>query len=237
MILGESCSRHCGFCAVTTGGPEPVDADEPRRVAAAAAQLGLGHVVITSVTRDDLDDGGASHFAATITAIRNKIPQSAVEVLTPDFAGNRDAIATVTAAKPDVYNHNVETVPALYATVRPGADYPRSLDLLATVKQLDRSIATKSGIMVGFGETTEQIVATLSDLRNAAVDMVTIGQYLQPTRHNLPVTEYVTPERFRKLREIALQLGFAKVEAGPYVRSSYHAAELFEQQDSSPSID
>ncbi|MBF0170934.1 MAG: lipoyl synthase [Nitrospinae bacterium] len=224
MILGERCTRACGFCAVTTGAPEGVESDEPQRVAAAAKELGLTHVVVTSVTRDDLPDGGAGHFVATIKALRETLPSSTVEVLTPDFGGKWPAVDAVVDARPDVYNHNVETVPRLYRTVRPGAVYERSLGLLAHVKERATTMTVKSGIMVGLGETAEEVAATLADLKGHGVDWVTIGQYLRPTRENLPVVEYVRPERFEEYRQLGERLGIATVQSAPYVRSSYHAA-------------
>ena len=225
MILGRQCTRNCRFCAVHPGEPEPVDPTEPERLAAAVRDLGLRHTVVTSVTRDDLPDGGAGHFAATITALRAVCPGTTVEVLTPDFRGARDAVATVTAAGPDVYNHNVETVPRLYPTVRPQAEYPRSLAVLRAVKELDPGLKTKSGLMVGLGEEEDEIVAVLMDLRAVSCNMVTIGQYLRPSREHLPVVEFVPPERFTALAARARALGFDHVAAGPLVRSSFHAAE------------
>ncbi|MGK7345270.1 MAG: lipoyl synthase [Candidatus Nitrospinota bacterium M3_3B_026] len=227
MILGAVCSRRCGFCAVDGGRPGEVDAAEPGRVAAAAARLGLAHVVITSVTRDDLPDGGASVFAKTIAALREKLPTAAVEVLTPDFRGREDAILAVADTGPDVYNHNVETVPALYGRVRPGADYAGSLRLLRLVKERAPSMATKSGIMLGLGETMGQVAEVMADLRGAGCDILTIGQYLRPTLASLPVAEYVPPAIFEQLERQGRDMGFRRVFAGPFVRSSYHAAEVF----------
>lgn len=223
MILGERCTRACGFCAVEPGSPAGVDHDEPRRVAEAAKELGLTHVVVTSVTRDDLPDGGAGHFVATIEALRETAPSSTVEVLTPDFGGRVEQIDAVVDAMPDVYNHNVETVPRLYRSVRPGAVYQRSLDLLAHVKRTAPTMTVKSGIMVGLGETAEEVAATLADLKGHGVDWVTIGQYLRPTRENLPVVEYVHPDRFEEYRRLGESLGIATLQSAPYVRSSYHA--------------
>mgnify|MGYP000097261751 FL=1 len=225
MILGRECTRDCRFCAVRPGEPGPPDPSEPERVAAAAQELGLHHVVVTSVTRDDLPDGGAGHFAATIRAIRTLCPEATVEVLTPDFGGDPGAVAAVVAAGPDVYNHNVETVPRLYPVVRPGARYWRSLELLRRVKELAPGMRTKSGLMVGLGEREEEIMAVLSDLRAAGCEMLTIGQYLRPSRDHLPVAEYVPPERFAAWAEWARAMGFVHVAAGPLVRSSFHAGE------------
>ena len=230
MILGRQCTRNCRFCAVKPGEPEPVDPGEPERVAGAARELGLRHVVVTSVTRDDLPDGGAGHFAACIEAVRRNCPGAAVEVLTPDFRGSRAAVATVVAAAPDVFNHNVETVPRLYPAVRSQAVYERSLALLRLVKELDGSINTKSGFMVGLGEREEEILAVLEDLRGVGCDMVTIGQYLRPSREHLPVAEYVPPERFGTLAERARAMGFTHVAAGPLVRSSFHAGLSLEKK-------
>jgi lipoic acid synthetase len=230
MILGAACARACGFCAVATARPEPVDADEPERVAAAAAAMGLTHVVVTSVTRDDLADGGAPHFAATIATLRTRTPLATVEVLTPDFGGDVGAIDTVIDAAPDVYNHNVETVSRLYPAVRPQAVYARSLALIRRVADRAPTITTKSGIMVGLGETADEVRATMTDLKRAGCDVVTIGQYLQPTRKNLPVAEYVAPEVFDEYRRIGEEeIGLATVFAAPYVRSSYHAGELLKK--------
>ncbi|MCL6613204.1 MAG: lipoyl synthase [Firmicutes bacterium] len=225
MLLGRECTRDCRFCAVRPGEPGPPDPSEPERVAAAARELGLRHVVVTSVTRDDLPDGGAGHFAATIGAIRALCPEVTVEVLTSDFGGDPAAVAAVVAARPDVYNHNVETVPRLYPAVRPGARYERSLDLLRLVKELAPGMRTKSGLMVGLGETGEEILAVLADLRAAGCEMLTIGQYLRPSRNHLPVAEYVPPERFAAWAERARAMGFVHVAAGPLVRSSFHAGE------------
>ncbi len=223
MVLGRQCTRDCRFCAVKPGAPEPVDPGEPARVAGAARELGLRHVVITSVTRDDLADGGAGHFAACLEAVHQACPRATVEVLTPDFLGKHAAIAAVVAAGPDVFNHNVETVPRLYPTVRPQAVYERSLALLRLVKELDAAMLIKSGFMVGLGEREEEVLAVLGDLRAAGCDMVTIGQYLRPSREHLPVAEYVAPERFAALAERARAMGFRHVAAGPLVRSSFHA--------------
>lgn len=225
MILGNYCTRRCGFCAVQKGAPLEVDQDEPRRVAEACSALGLRYAVITSVNRDDQKDGGAAIFAATIRAIRERIPGCQVEVLVPDFQGSREAMATVMDAAPDVLNHNIETVPRLYKQVRVGARYERSLDMLAYAHKLRPDIPSKSGLMVGLGETNEEVVEVLRDLRAHGVRIATIGQYLRPTPAHLPVLRYATPAEFAAYREAGMALGFAHVESGPLVRSSYHAAE------------
>ncbi|MEW5744785.1 MAG: lipoyl synthase [Nitrospirota bacterium] len=232
MILGDRCTRSCAFCSVqegsaASGGPAEVDADEPGRVAAAAAELGLRYVVVTSVTRDDLSDGGAAQFAATIREVRGLLPDAKVEVLTPDFKGDREALAVVLAARPDVFNHNVETVPRLYPTVRPQAEYRRSLEALRSAKEIAPDIMTKSGLMVGLGETMDEVLALFGDLRAAGCDILTVGQYLRPAKKNLPVVEYVRPETFELLRQRALGLGFAFVASGPLVRSSMNAEEMY----------
>jgi lipoic acid synthetase len=227
MLMGDVCTRHCGFCAVGKGGPGPLDPEEPSRVAEAAAELSLSHVVVTSVNRDDLPDGGAGHFAATIAAIRRRLPEAKVEVLIPDFCGSREALEAVLAARPDVLNHNTETVPRLYRRVRPDARYAQSLELLARADSLRRETGsawkTKSGLMVGLGETGDEVLETLRDLRGVSCDIVTIGQYLQPYEKRLPVERYYAPEEFDRLRAAGEALGFFRVEAGPLVRSSYHA--------------
>jgi len=225
MILGNFCTRRCGFCAVQKGEPLEVDLDEPRRVAEACAALELRYAVITSVNRDDRKDGGASHFAATIRAIRERIPGCRVEVLVPDFQGSHDAMATVMDARPDVLNHNIETVPRLYRQVRLGARYERSLEMLAYAKSIAPGIPTKSGVMVGLGETNEEVLATLRDLRDHQVDIATIGQYLRPTPQHLPILRYVTPAEFAEFKSAGLAMGISHIESGPLVRSSYHAAE------------
>ena len=229
MILGNLCTRACGFCAVPHGRPLELDTDEPRRVAEAVAQMKLGYAVITSVNRDDLADGGASIFAATVRTIRARVPGCKVEVLIPDFRGDWAALETVVAARPDVLNHNTETVPRLYRQVRMGAVYERSMELLRRAKELSRSFGTsmptKSGIMLGLGETYDEILATLGDLRAQQVDIITIGQYLQPTAQHVPVARFYHPDEFAQIRRDGLTLGFKHVEAGPLVRSSYHAHE------------
>jgi len=225
MILGNLCTRACGFCAVPHGRPLELDTDEPRRVAEAVAQMKLGYAVVTSVNRDDVPDGGASIFADTIGAVRAAVPGCKIEVLIPDFRGDWRALATVVAARPDVLNHNTETVPRLYRQVRMGAVYERSMELLRRAKALDPTMPTKSGIMLGLGETYDEILATLGDLRAQQVDIITIGQYLQPTAQHLPVARFYHPDEFAQIKREAYALGFKHVEAGPLVRSSYHAHE------------
>lgn len=222
MILGDVCSRNCRFCAVGHGQPRQVDSGEPQAVALTARQLGLRHVVVTSVTRDDLGDGGAGHFAETIKAIRTAVPDATIEVLIPDFKGKIDALQKVIEVRPDVINHNVETVPRLYPAVRPQATYERSLELLRRVS--DAGILSKSGLMLGLGETYEEILEVMKDLRDAQCDMLTLGQYLSPSPHHHPVVDYIHPDTFNTLKEKAYQMGFLEVNAGPLVRSSYHAA-------------
>jgi lipoic acid synthetase len=231
MILGDTCTRGCRFCAVTKGAPQPIDLEEPEHVAQAAEKLGLKHIVVTSVTRDDLSDGGAAHFAATVRALKARLPQSTVEVLIPDFQGNEDALQTVIASQPDIINHNVETVPSLYATVRPQAVCARSLELLQRVKRA--GLCSKTGLMVGLGETKEEVLALLDDLVAVGCDMLTIGQYLQPSKQHLPVAEFVTPQQFDEYKTIAMEKGFKYVASGPFVRSSYHAAEGMKQMEES----
>lgn len=223
MIMGEICTRACAFCNVSTGHPGPLAADEPARVAAAVARLGLRHVVITSVDRDDLEDGGAAHFASVITAIRAAAPGTTIEILTPDFLRKPGAVETVAAARPDVFNHNLETVPRLYPTIRPGARYFQSLRLLDQAKRLDPASFTKSGLMVGLGETKAEIGQVMDDLRIADVDFLTIGQYLQPTVKHAAVDRFVTPDEFAELAAMARAKGFLMVSATPLTRSSYHA--------------
>ncbi|HHX02398.1 MAG TPA: lipoyl synthase [Firmicutes bacterium] len=223
MILGKYCTRNCSFCNVQSNHPQPVDPNEAEHVASAVCELDLKHVVITSVTRDDLPDGGAAHFVSVIHAVREKNPDVEIEVLIPDFKGDTEALAQVVAAKPDILNHNVETVPRLYPTVRPQAKYERSIGLLANAKKLDRNMITKSGIMVGLGETIDEVKAVMEDLCSVDCDILTIGQYLAPTKNHHPVIEYVHPDTFQAYKEMGLELGFKHVEAGPLVRSSYHA--------------
>ena len=227
MIMGEICTRACAFCNVRTGMPHPLDLDEPTNVANAVAKLGLEHVVITSVDRDDLDDGGAQHFANVITAIRERSPNTTIEILTPDFLRKDGALEIVVAAKPDVFNHNLETIPGKYLTVRPGARYFHSLRLLQQVKEIDPTIFTKSGIMVGFGETRNEVLQVMDDLRSADVDFITIGQYLQPTPRHHELVEYVTPEAFKGYETVAYTKGFLMVSSSPLTRSSHHAGEDF----------
>jgi lipoic acid synthetase len=227
MIMGDTCTRACAFCNVKTGLPAPLDALEPVRVGDATAKLGLAHIVVTSVDRDDLDDGGARHFAATIRAIRAHCPQTTIEVLTPDFLRKDGAVETVAAAKPDVFNHNLETVPSKYLTVRPGARYFASIRLLQQVKDIDPTIFTKSGIMVGLGEERNEVMQVMDDLRAAGVDFLTIGQYLQPTRKHHEVVRFVTPDEFKAYEAIAYAKGFLMVSASPLTRSSHHAGEDF----------
>lgn len=229
MILGEICTRACAFCNVSTGVPLPVDEDEPARVADAVVKLGLRHVVITSVDRDDLEDGGAEHFARTMRAIRQVAPDTSIEVLTPDFLRKEGALETVVAAQPDVFNHNLETVPALYLNIRPGARYFHSLRLLQRVKELDAGMFTKSGIMVGLGETRSDVMQVMDDMRAANIDFITIGQYLQPTRKHAPIDRFVTPDEFDAYAATARAKGFLMVSATPLTRSSHHADEDFEK--------
>jgi len=226
MILGDKCTRNCTFCAVGHGPKDLPDAAEPLRVAKAVKTMGLKYCVITSVTRDDLDDGGASHFIQTITEIRNISPYTKVEILIPDLQGNWKALKSIVAAKPDILNHNIETVPRLYQTVRPLALYERSLQLIAKIKEFCPSMITKSGIMVGLGESMEEIHQVMDDLLQAGCDILTIGQYLQPSRDHLAVKEFVTPESFAALEKTALKKGFIGVASGPTVRSSYEAGLL-----------
>jgi len=227
MLMGEICTRACAFCNVATGKPGALDPSEPKRVAEAVAALDLAHVVVTSVDRDDLADGGAAHFAATIAAIRDARPAASIEVLTPDFLRKQGALEIVLEVPPDVFNHNVETVPSLYREIRPGADYRHSLRLLARAKELDPRLFTKSGMMVGLGETREEVIAVMDDLRAASVDFLTIGQYLQPTRKHAAIDRFVTPDEFHAYRRIAEDKGFLLVASSPLTRSSYHAAEDF----------
>ena len=228
LILGERCTRNCRFCSVAPGLPGPLDLDEPGRVAEAVERMGLKYAVVTSVTRDDLPDGGAAHFAATIGEIRRRVPEAEIEVLIPDFQGDRAALETVLRARPDVLNHNIETVPRLYSRVRPRADYRRSLELLRRAGESAPLIPTKSGLMLGLGERPEEIRQTLQDLREVGCRILTLGQYLQPSPAHLPVESYVPPEDFENWRKTALDLGFSEVASAPFVRSSYHAQKSFQ---------
>lgn len=229
MIMGDTCTRACAFCNVKTGLPGALDALEPEHVAEATAKLGLNHIVVTSVDRDDLADGGAEHFAQTIRAIRARCPSTTIEILTPDFLRKDGALEIVVAAKPDVFNHNLETVPSRYLTVRPGARYFHSVRLLQQVKELDPSMFTKSGIMVGLGEERNEVLQLMDDLRSANVDFLTIGQYLQPTRKHHPVVRFITPEEFKAYETIAYAKGFLMVSASPLTRSSHHAGDDFQR--------
>jgi lipoic acid synthetase len=225
MILGNVCTRRCGFCAVQKGAPLAVDYDEPRRVAEASAAMGLRYAVVTSVNRDDRKDGGAELFALTIQAIRERIPGCQVEVLIPDFQGSREALEIVMAARPDVLNHNTETVPRLYRQVRLGARYERSLELLAAAKDIAPESPTKSGLMLGLGETAQEVLTVMRDLRAHRVDILTLGQYLRPSPRHLPIVRYIAPAEFDELRRAGRKMGFRHVEAGPLVRSSFHASD------------
>jgi lipoic acid synthetase len=227
MIMGDTCTRACAFCNVKTGLPQALDPAEPEHVGEATAKLGLSHVVVTSVDRDDLDDGGAAHFAAVIRAIRARCPATTIEVLTPDFLRKDGALDVVVAAKPDVFNHNLETVPSKYLTVRPGARYFHSIRLLQRVKELDPTMFTKSGIMVGLGEERNEVLQVMDDLRSADVDFLTIGQYLQPTRKHHAVERFVPPDEFKSFETIAYAKGFLMVSASPLTRSSHHAGDDF----------
>lgn len=226
MILGDTCTRACGFCAIKVGKPLTVDEEEPKNVASVAKDLGLKHIVVTSVARDDLADEGAGQFAKTIHALREELPEAIVEVLVPDFKGKRWCVQIVTDARPEIYNHNVETVPRLHTIVRPQAKYERSLRVLETAKELNPKIYTKSGIMLGLGETQEEVVGVLKDLRAVGVDAVTIGQYLRPTMRHLPVNEFIHPSVFKEYERIGNEMGFAFVASAPFVRSSYNAIEF-----------
>lgn len=227
MILGAKCTRKCGFCAVSSSVPDPPDPEEPTRVSMAAKEMGLRYVVITSVTRDDLHDGGAGHFAATVSHIRRHLPQAKVEILTPDFRGDLHSLEMIIHSNPDVFNHNIETVPRLYPSVRPRADYARSLLVLEYVKKKSSGICTKSGLMLGLGEEIKEVLQVLKDLRNTGCDLLTIGQYLRPSKTNLPVVEYISPDIFEDLRITALSLGFQFVASAPQVRSSMNAEEMY----------
>ncbi|HEX8946394.1 MAG TPA: lipoyl synthase [Gemmatimonadaceae bacterium] len=225
MILGDVCTRNCAYCAVAHGRPPKYDIEEPSRVASAIGDMQLRHAVITSVDRDDLPDFGAYIFAETIRQIKERLPDCSVEVLVPDFQGNEDSIRTVLEANPDIYNHNTETVPRLYKRCRPGGRYDRVLDIFRTAKRIAPSIPTKTGIILGMGETLEEVELVMRDLRGVDVDLLTLGQYLRPSQSHIPMDRYVTPEEFRRLREFGMSIGFRHVEAGPLVRSSYHAWE------------
>lgn len=227
MIMGDTCTRACAFCNVKTGVPGALDPDEPRRVGEAVREMGLAHVVITSVDRDDLGDGGAAHFAAVVRAIRELAPAATIEILTPDFLRKDGAAETVIDSRPDVFNHNLETVPRLYLSIRPGARYFHSLRLLEKVKERQSDLFTKSGLMVGLGESREEVMQVMDDMRSAGVDFITIGQYLQPTRKHAPVDRFVTPDEFRSYEAIARAKGFLMVSATPLTRSSHHAGEDF----------
>ncbi len=229
LIMGDVCTRACAFCNVATGKPKPLDPDEPQRLAEAAARMGLRYVIVTSVDRDDLPDGGAEHFARTIAALREKAPDCAIEILTPDFKNKPGAAEIVVRARPDVFNHNLETVPRLYPAIRPGARYFTSLRLLQRVKEIDPAIFTKSGLMAGLGETKEEIAQVMDDLRAAGVDFLTVGQYLQPTPKHAPLDRYVTPDEFEDYARLAKTKGFLLASCSPLTRSSYHADEDFEK--------
>jgi len=231
MILGSKCTRNCGFCSVESSRPEPLDPQEPERVAQAAKEMGLKYVIITSVTRDDLPDGGAGHFASTVKAVRNILSGAKIEVLTPDFTGDLGALMTVLGSKPDVFGHNVETVPRLYPVVRPQADYLRSLHVLKYAKEIVAGMHTKSGLMLGLGETLEEVTEVLNDLWKEGCDSVTMGQYLRPSKKNLPVVEYIRPEIFETLRNRALNMGFKYVASSPLVRSSLNVDEMYAAAD------
>ena len=228
MILGDVCTRNCAYCAVAHGTPAPLDAGEPRRLADAVAQMGLKHVVITSVDRDDLPNGGAEVFAACIAEIRRRVPETSVEVLIPDFKGNPEALRIVVAARPDILNHNLETIARLYRIARPGGRYPRALELLERAKDINPEMLTKSGIICGLGEEWDELLVAMRDLRAARVDILTIGQYLRPSDQHLPVARWYTPDEFAELKRYGMVLGFRHVESGPLVRSSYHAWEQVE---------
>lgn len=225
MILGDICTRNCKFCAVGKGKPKEPDIEEPKNLAKAAKELGLKHIVITSVTRDDLEDGGAEQFAKCIYELRKVLPKSTIEVLIPDFKGNIDALKIVTDAKPEIINHNIETVPSLYGKARPMADYEQSLKILKTVKELDPKIFTKAGLMLGLGETDEELYKVMDDLREIDCDILTLGQYLRPSKEHIEIKEYVRPEKFEEYKRVSLEKGFKYTASGTYVRSSYHAGE------------
>lgn len=227
MILGNICTRNCRFCAITSGEPQPVDEDEPRRLALAVRKLNLRHVVITSVTRDDLPDGGSGHFANTINEIRQETPETTIEVLTPDFQGDESALKKVIVSRPDIFNHNLETVSRLYSQVRPMADYQRSLDVLEKAKKFDSEMYTKSGIMLGLGEARDEVSQVMKDLRDVDCNIITVGQYLRPSKAHIEIKEYIEPSVFEEIEEEAKALGFKYVASGPFVRSSFNAAEAY----------
>ncbi len=229
MLMGDICTRNCRFCAVKGGRPRPLDPDEPERIASAAEKLGLAHVVITSVTRDDVPDGGANHFARTIRAIRKTRRNVTVEVLVPDFEGSRASVETVAREKPEVFNHNLETIPRLYKYVRPAADYRRSLKILGDVKQMEKNVVTKSGLMVGLGETVKELIEVMEDLRQVDCDFLTIGQYLRPSKKHAPVIRFLPPEEFVQLKAEGNRMGFSAIASAPFVRSSYKSGELFNE--------
>ena len=229
MVMGDICTRACAFCNVRTGKPDPLDANEPQKVADAVAAMQLSHAVITSVDRDDLDDGGAGHIAATVRAIKKTSPATTIEVLTPDFLRKQGALETVVESKPDVFNHNLETVPRLYLKIRPGARYFHSLRLLQRVKELDPAMFTKSGIMAGLGETRDEIMQVMDDMRSAGIDFITIGQYLQPSRKHAAIDRFVSPQEFASYEKTAWSKGFSMVSSSPLTRSSHHAGEDFER--------
>jgi lipoic acid synthetase len=228
MILGDVCTRNCAYCAVAHGTPKALDVDEPVRLAEAVAQMGLRHVVITSVDRDDLPNGGAEIFAASIAEIRRRLPETSIEVLIPDFKGNRTALRIVVEAKPDILNHNLETIERLYRIARPGGRYPRALELLRRAKELDASLLTKSGVICGLGEDWDELLGAMRDVRAQGVDILTLGQYLRPSDQHLPIARWYTPDEFAELKQFGLELGYRHVESGPLVRSSYHAWEQIE---------
>ena len=229
MILGDVCTRNCSYCAVAHGTPQPLDPDEPARLAVAVERMGLKHVVITSVDRDDLAHGGAETFAACISEVRDRLPETSVEVLIPDFKGDAEALRIVVGAAPDILNHNLETIERLYRLARPGGRYARALELLRRARQLAPALLTKSGIMCGLGEEWDELIAAMRDVRAQGVDILTIGQYLRPSSEHLPIARYYTPDEFAELRQIGLAMGYRHVEAGPLVRSSYHAWEQVER--------
>jgi lipoic acid synthetase len=234
MILGDVCTRNCSYCAVAHGTPAALDPDEPARLAAAVAQIGLRHVVITSVDRDDLPNGGAEMFAGVIAEIRQRVPGTSVEVLIPDFKGSERALRIVVAARPDILNHNLETIERLYRLARPGGRYARALALLRRAKELAPTLLTKSGIICGLGEDWDELLVAMRDLRSQGVDILTLGQYLRPSSAHLPIARYYTPAEFAELRRLGLDMGYRHVEAGPLVRSSYHAWEQVERATASP---